>query len=327
MRVVEAIAAGQVPRKRIVPNVCAKIMTGAIVPEGADCVVQVEHTEQTGAETIRFTHSDPRNNICPQGEDMRAGDVVLRKGTRIQPQHIAMLATVGCVEPLVARQPEVGVIPTGNELVEPDRTPGPSQIRNSNGYQLCSQVGAAGAIAKHYGVAGDTEEALGEVIRRAGRENDVLLLSGGVSMGDFDLVPGVLRKSGVELLFEKVAVKPGMPTVFGVARDFFCFGLAGNPVSTFVVFEVLVKPFLFKLMGHEFRPFVSYQPLAAAIVRKRVERDTWMPVQLTPQGGVRAVAYHGPAHLNSLTCADGLICVPRGVKQIEEGTIVCVRQI
>ena len=323
--VVETIAAGARPAKSIRQNECAKIMTGAMVPDGADCVIMVEDTRQTGENTIKFMEEKTSNNICRKGEDIRDGAIVLRKGVRIEPQHIGVLATVGCSKPLVVRRPKVGIIATGNELVESATKPGVSQIRNSNSIQLCAQVKSVGALPKYYGISPDTVDGIDSAVRKAASDCDVILLSGGVSMGDLDLVPGVLKQNGIRLLFERVAVKPGKPTVFGVAEKFFCFGLPGNPVSAFVIFEIMVKPFLFKMMGHDFQPTVMKMRLERDISRKNADRDLWQPVRRTAAGGVASVEYHGSAHQTALCEADGLVLIPRGALEIAEGTIVDVR--
>ena len=327
LTIVESIPAGYVPEKRIGENQCAKIMTGAMVPPGADCVVMMEVTENPTATTMRFRGEKTADNICFKGEDVRAGEVVLRKGTRLGPEHIAMLASVGCVSPVVAQRPKVGIIATGDELVEPAEKPGDSQIRNSNSYQLSAQVAESGAIPQYYGIAADTERAIETMLKRAMRECDVILLSGGVSAGDFDLVPGILKKNDIELVFESVAIKPGKPTVFGVSGNVFCFGLPGNPVSTFILFEVLVKPFLYKMMGHDFKAATIRAPSGREIVRRRAHRMTWMPVAFTEEGKVVPVEYHGSAHIQALGSAAGIISIPAGVDRIEEGTFVHVRQI
>jgi molybdopterin molybdotransferase len=300
-------------------------MTGAIVPAGADCVVQVEHTEPTGEATVRCTAENTTDNICRQGEDVRRGDVVLRRGTVLRPQHLAVLAAVGCAQPQVARRPRVGIVATGDELVAPDQTPQWSQIRNSNSLQLIGQAATMGVVPLDYGVAGDTEEALHEVVERAEGDSDVLLLSGGVSMGDYDFVPGVLSRHGIRLLFEKVAVRPGMPTVFGVSDRLFCFGLPGNPVSTFSIFELVVKPFLYRLMGHAFQPVTIPMQLDGDVARRKVDRTSWVPVRRTGPGAVRPVEYHGSGHIHALVEADGLVCLARGVARIEKGSPVDVR--
>lgn len=327
LTVVETVQAGRTPKKSIGRNECAEIMTGAMVPEGADCVVMVEFTEQPTVNTIRFTGKETSNNICCKGEDIRQGDIVLHRGERIMGQHVALLATVGCVKPCVAHRPKVGIIATGDELVEPGAKPGNSQIRNSNSYQLCAQVASAGGMPEYYGIARDTGESIDSMVRTAAAENDVMIISGGVSVGKLDLVPGILRKNEFELLFEKIAIKPGMPTVFGRSDKMFCFGLPGNPVSTFVLFELLVKPFLYKMMGHDFRPFSVPMRLEKTISRKKTKRAAWIPVATDDTGGVVPVEYHGSAHIRALCDTDGLICVPAGVGEIAEGTIVDVRQI
>ena len=327
LTIVETIPAGMLPKETVGPNQCSKIMTGAVLPKGADCVIMVEHTDQTSQSTIRFTGSETADNICLKGEDIKTGAIMLNSGTLIKPEHIAVLASVGCVKPLVSCRPRVGVIATGNELVEPQIIPNSSQIRNSNSYQLTAQLTEAGAIATYYGIAADTENSIDSTLKKAIAQSDVVLLAGGVSMGDFDLVPGVLKENGIELLFEKVAIKPGRPTVFGISDEVFCFGLPGNPVSTFVIFEILVKPFLYKMAGYDFKPVIIPMPLAKKISRRRTERISWLPVIFTDNGTVTPVEYHGSAHINALCGADGLISIPIGIDEIKEGTTVNVRQI
>jgi len=325
--VIEVIPAGQSPQKEIGSGECSKIMTGAAVPSGADCVVPVEITRETSDGRIEITDELSSDNICRQAEDIHRDDMVLEKGACIGPQHIGVLATVGCTNPLVARQAAVGVIATGDEIVEPGETPAPAQIRNSNGHQLCAQVRRAGGLPTYYGIVPDTTEALDAAIKQAAEDCDVILLSGGVSMGDFDLVPGILKKNGFNLLFEKIAVKPGKPTVFGVSNTAYCFGLPGNPVSTFVIFELLVRPFLEQLMGRAARPNSWPMQLAEPIRKRDTARDTWIPVAVTAPGFVQPIAYHGSAHLNALAKADGLVCVPRETRELAEGAIVDVRPV
>jgi molybdopterin molybdotransferase len=334
LTVIETIPAGTLPKKAVGPNQCAKIMTGAVVPDGADCVIMVEHIESVGQNKIRLTRNPPyvwrETNIRPRGQDVKKGDVVLRAGCRIGAPHIAVLASHGCIKPLVFLQPRVGIIATGDELVEPSQTPTSCQIRNSNSFQLTAQVRSAGAMATNYGIAVDTEEAIDAMIKKARHQNDVLILSGGVSVGDYDLVRGILEKNDFRLLFERIAVKPGRPTVFGISDQpapLYCFGLPGNPVSTFVTFGLLVKPFLFKLMGYNFVPPVTHRQLDKTITRKKSERDSWLPVVFTEDNKVAAIEYHGSAHIYALCEANGLLCIPAGVVEIEEGTTVAIRQI
>lgn len=327
LRVTETIPAGYVPREQIRPGTCAKIMTGAMVPKGADCVIMKEYVQPVGEQGIRFVGKDTAINIRFKGEDTSAGQTVLRSGEWIKPQHIAILASVGAVNPLVSRRPRIGIVATGDELVEPNAKPGISQIRNSNSYQLWAQVAAVGAISCYYGIAADNDNAIDSMLKKAIEDRDVVLVSGGVSVGDYDLVPGILKRNGVSLLFENIAIKPGKPTVFGVSDRAFFFGLPGNPVSTFVVFELIVKPFLLKMMGHDLKPASIVLPLAEPIEKRHTEREAWFPVVLTAQGSVRPIEYHGSAHAAALTQADGIVSVPAHVKRLEAGTKVHVRQI
>jgi molybdopterin molybdotransferase len=325
LRVIEMLPAGAVPTKAVGPGQCTKIMTGAAVPQGADCVVMLEQTETAGDNAMRFTGGPTRDNIARKGQFVGAGQVILRRGSRIAPPHIAALASVGCVRPLVARRPRVAVIASGDELVAPDAIPGPSQIRNSNSSQLIAHLAAMGIRAHDCGIVKDVAEDIDRTLKTALAENDLVIVSGGVSVGDFDLVPAMLRRNNVTLHFEKIAVKPGKPTVFGQSERAYCFGLPGNPVSTFVIFELLVKPFLYRLMGHEYRPIEVQMRLDQPVTRKDTERLSWTPVRLTGETMVTPVSYHGSGHLTALCQADGLMRMAIGVGRVEQGVPVRVR--
>jgi len=326
LAVIETIAAGVVPKKKVGQKQCAKIMTGAQVPEGADCVIMVEFTEKVHRDKIRFTGKETGGNICLEAEDIKAGQTVVNKGTLIGLKHVATLAAVGCANPLVGVAPRVGVVATGNELVEPSQTPFLSQIRDSNSYQLAAQVETVGAVTKNYGIVRDTREAIDASVKAVIAENDVVLVSGGVSVGDFDFVPEILKQNGFELLFEKVLIQPGKPTVFGVGENVFCFGMPGHPVSGFVICELLVKPFLYKLMGHDYRPLEVEVLLGRAVRRKKAGRPSWIPVAIK-DGKAFAVEYHGSAHFGALCGADGMVCISKGTAEIKEGTMVRVRRV
>ncbi|MHC4324489.1 MAG: molybdopterin molybdotransferase MoeA [Planctomycetota bacterium] len=327
LSIIENIPAGCMPSKTIEANQCAKIMTGGVVPQGADCVVMFEQTEQPTAKTLRFIGEQTSDNICLKAEDVRIGQMVLRKGTWIRPQHIATLAAVGCGSVRVSRQPEVGVISTGDELVTPDENPGPCQIRETNGHQISAQVGQTGAIVSNYGIVADRKVDIDRMLRKAMAENDVVILSGGVSTGDYDYVPEIMKQIGFNVLFQKVALKPGRPTVFGLSKDTYCFGLPGNPVASFVVFELLVKPFLYKMMGHDYLSACACVPLAIDITRKKTERQSWIPVVISDDLEAKPVTYHGTANITALCDADGLISIDKGVAELEKGTIVKVMLI
>lgn len=325
LAVIETIPAGATPTKTIGPGQCARIMTGAAVPRGSDCVVMIEQTQAVSENMVRFTGSQTADHISRKAQDIHSGQIVLRKGACIRPSHIAVLASVGCVRPPVAVRPRVAVLAGGDELVEPSAKPGPFQIRNSNSAQLIAQLQAMGITARDYGIMKDVAGEIDRVLRAALAENDIVLVSGGVSVGDFDLVPGILRQNKVRLLFDKIAVQPGKPTVFGLAEDAWCFGLPGNPVSTFVVFELLVKPFLYKLMGRDYSPKCVRMRLDETIRRKNTDRQSWIPVRITSDDTVRPVKYHGSGHVLALCEADGLISLEIGVASLPQGTPILVR--
>jgi len=327
LAVIEIIPAGYAPTKSVGPGQCAKIMTGAVVPEGADCVVMKEYIESPTESTVRFVGEKTKDNICQKGEDIKAGDVVLRKGELLKPQHIAVLASVGHARPIVSKMPRVGIIATGSELVDPGTAPEPCQIRNSNSFQLAAQARYMGAAVTDYGITKDTKEAIDNTFKKVAAANDVVIVSGGVSVGDFDFVPDILKRNNIDLLFEGIAVKPGKPSVFGVSQDLYCFGLPGNPMSTFIQFEILIKPFLYKLMGREHRHENVRMPLDESVERRKTERQAWFPVAITAAGTVKRIEYHGSAHISSLCSADGLISIDVGVARVEKGTVVPVRLI
>jgi molybdopterin molybdotransferase len=327
LEVVEIIAAGDIPQKSIGKNQCAKIMTGAKIPDGADCVIMVEHTEKILESTIKFTSDHTNINIAWQGEDIKTGDVVLKKGTFIKPQHIAILASVGCADPLVYKKPKVAVIATGSELVEPNLKPGPTQIRNSNAWQLIAQIERANAIPAYQGIAVDSEIETDLAIKKAISENDVVLLTGGVSMGDYDFVPKILMQNKVNLLFEKIQIKPGMPTVFGVHENAFIFGLPGNPVSTFILFELLVRPFLNKMMGRTNSISEIKLPLGIDYNRRNADRMAWIPSKINTEGELIPVEYHGSAHVNALSDADFIFSIDIGIEKLSKGEKVHARPV
>ena len=327
IEVVEVIPAGKVPEKSVGQNQCSKIMTGAIVPDGCDVVFMVEDSENLTSGKIRFTGKASKSNISFKGEDVKTGDIVLRSGKFIKPQDVAVMASVGHTNVIVKKKPLVGILSTGDELVEPSSKPGYSKIRNSNAYQLLSQVNRAGGTGHYYGIAPDQENITFETIQKAISENDIVILTGGVSMGDFDFVPSVLKMAGVKILFDKVNVQPGKPTTFGVHSKAIVFGLPGNPVSSFIQFETLVRPLINKMMGYNWKPIEQKLPMAVKYERKSPARMGWIPAVITGNMEVMPVDYHGSAHISSLPEADGIFAVKAGTKTVEKGEIVSIRQI
>jgi molybdopterin molybdotransferase len=327
LEILETIAAGKAPEFNVTEKRCSRIMTGAALPNGADMVFMVEDSELIGGDRVRFTGISSKDNISYRGEDVKRGDTVLFPGMIIRPQDIAVLAAVGCTMVTVSKKPVVAVISSGDELVEPDEKPGISKIRNSNAYQLLSQIERAGATGRYMGIARDDKGQTHDIIKKAIAESEVVLITGGVSMGDFDFIPSVIEGLGVKILFSRINIQPGKPTTFGIHPDAIVFGLPGNPVSSFMQFELLVRPLLCKMMGHDFKPVTWRLQLRDTYSRRSTDRLGILPVTLSDEGEVSVVEYHGSAHISSLSGAVGIIPLAAGKKTIEKGEIVSVRQI
>jgi molybdopterin molybdotransferase len=327
LAVIETIPAGVQPQKIIGNNQCAKIMTGAVMPEGADCVLLREEVEEVSGGSVRFKRETTAVNICFKGEDVVVGQRLLSAGARITPSQVAAMALAGIARPLVSRKPTVGIIATGNEIVEPSVRPGQSQIRNSNSYQLFAHCQQFGCNPKYYGIVEDANKSIEAVIKKAREQNDVLLLTGGVSAGDLDLVPEILEKSGFGILFKGVGIQPGRPTIYGKAGQTHVFGIPGSPVASFIVFEVLVKEVLAGLMGLKKFVATARCTLACDVKRQKTNRIGWRPVSVSPDGKAHPVDYHGTAHISSYAIADGIIAIPIGVAELDEGSMVDVRLI
>jgi molybdopterin molybdotransferase len=322
----ETIPAGAAPKQDVEPGTCSKIMTGAMVPKGADCVIMVEETEEHIAGTIRYTGEKKPANICYRSEDMKAGEKVLDAGIVLRPQEIAVLASTGNTSPLVADRPMVAVITTGDELVRPSVKPAGAMIRNSNSSQLASQVSMSGAVGSDLGIVPDNHQAIREILLDAMSGNDIVLLTGGVSMGDYDYVPGIMKSVGIGIIFRTIAIQPGKPTVFGTKGSKLVFGLPGNPVSSFVLFEMLVKPVILKMMGCSAPPITYRMKLGEDLFRRRSERKSFMPVMIR-NGEIFPIEYHGSAHINAYSRANGIITMEIGTDLLKKGTFADVRPV
>jgi molybdopterin molybdotransferase len=327
LTIIEEIPAGKVPVNLIAPNQCARIMTGAMVPEGADFVLMKEHAEFTASKCVRCIRHAESGNICYQGEDVKTGDTVLSPGIKLLPAHLAIMAALGCVRPLVTKMPEVAVISTGDELVEPGDKLGAGKIRNSNGLQLTAQAWQLGLQTDYLGIVPDNRQKLLEAVSDALSRYHVILITGGVSVGDYDFIPDILRELQVDILFHGMKVKPGRHVLFGKKGNHFVIGLPGNPVSAFVLFELLVKTLLGRLMGSKVQPAVLHVPLAESYSRRNQDMLFFIPVSLTGEGTALPLEYHGSAHIHAYAAANGMMEVPVGVKEIKKGELVHVRLI
>jgi molybdopterin molybdotransferase len=329
LRVVAEIAAGAVPTQPVQPGECARIFTGAPMPDGADAVVMQEDTQTLDGGRVRITDQKvkPHQWVFARGAEMRAGDVVLHAGAALNPAALGVLAGLGLTKAILHPAPRVGIVSTGNELVEPGEALKPGQIRNSNGAMLAAQVLHAGGSPMSCGIVRDEPDATRSMLDGALKANHVLLVAGGVSVGKFDLVPGVLEELGVAIHFRQVRLKPGKPLLFGTKGDALVFGLPGNPVSAFVCFELFVRPALRVLAGHaDPGPRLTRLPIAEGIAEVN-DRPTYRParLELREEGyRVHPLPWLGAPDLRGLQPADALLVLPPGESRLDPGTLAWV---
>jgi molybdopterin molybdotransferase len=320
------VAAGSIPSVVVGPGQAASVMTGAPVPDGADTVVMVEWTSGFGASTVSINRPvDVGANISPRKEIVQKGETVLSAGTRIGPRTSSLLAMAGCDPVPVWELPKVAVLSTGAELTAPGEVPGPAQIRDCNGPALVALLRELGLSPVDLGRVGDDRRATTAAIER-GLEHDVLLVSGGVSAGAYDFVRDVLSSLGVETHFQRVAVKPGKPFVFGQREEKMVFGLPGNPVSAVVVFRVFVATALRIRMGMPPSPPRTLRARLTNDIRKKPDRLWFVPAALTFGDVVTAAPLDGAgsADIPTMARADGLVVAPRGETRVEQGALVDV---
>jgi len=285
LEVVGQIRAGQYPTSVLQSGQAVQVMTGAPVPPGATAVQPVERTRQVDPRHVEIlTPLEPETNLARQGSEVHAGDEVLRRGVTIDPASVAVLAAVGKARLSVGRRPSVAVLVTGDELVDVWDKPSRGRIRNSNGYAIQAQASWAGAEVRPLGVIPDDAERIAEAVRE-GFSSDVLVLSGGVSEGAFDLVEEVLTKFDVGFLFTKVAIKPGAPLVFGRRGEKLVFGLPGNPVSAQVTFDVFVRAALLRMQGASTVSRPSVEVELEEPLRNRSGRRAYSPARVRFEKG------------------------------------------
>ena len=326
---IEDIPAGYLSQKTVGSGQAARIMTGAYVPEGADTVVKVEDTERDGNRVRIFVESPKGENIRYSGEDVKEGDLVLSKGKIVGPAEVGMLASLGRSFIKVYQKPLVAMIATGDEIADIDEDTSGEKIISSNSYSLHAQVRECGALPLQTGIAKDREESLMAAFRAALRA-DVIISSGGVSVGDYDFVKDVMEQMGTNIEFWQVAQRPGKPLAFGTMEGKLVFGLPGNPVSSMITFEEYVRPALLKMMGHEeiFRRTIKailtedikkkggLKHFIRALVKKEGERFT-----------VSTTGEQGSGILTSMVLANGIIVLPEDMTLVKKGEEVAVQLI
>jgi molybdopterin molybdotransferase len=322
LEVVGEVRAGQWPDLAVGPGQAVRIMTGAPVPPGADAVQQVEKTQPLDEFRVTILSAVAEGaHVAPRGSEVRAGDVILGKGRVIDPAALAVLASAGRSRVRVARRPLLALLVTGDEIVDTAAVPGPAQVRNSNGPAVAAQARLAGADVVPLGVAPDRQDAIESALRR-GLHADVLVVSGGVSAGDYDLVEPALLALGARFLFTRVSIKPGAPLVFGRLGDTLVFGLPGNPVSAQVTFELFVRPALMRMQGARGagRPRVAVE--LASAVGNRSGRRSHLPARVLREDGrlvARLVRSQGSGDLAAHARANALVVIDEGREHAAAG--------
>lgn len=320
-RLAGIVAAGEPSNDTLAPGTTVKVMTGAPVPPGAARVVMVEQAaEQDGR--VRLDEPSTARNICKKAEDVAVGQTVLRAGTRLGALHIANLIACGIGEVDVSRQVRLAIVSTGDEIVDSVADLSSGKIMNTNGPLLRGLAQRWGLAVAREDTVPDDKAKLRRTLEQALAEADFVVVTGGVSAGDYDFVPEVITDSGLQIHFSRVAVKPGLPTTFATGDKGSLFGLPGNPAAVYLTFHLFVLRAVARLSGGEYGPRRFKVRLAGELTRRSASRTEYCPCCISSDGLAERVTYHGSAHLTALTQADGFLVIPQGVTSLPAGARV-----
>lgn len=325
--IVGEVAAGQSFKGRVKPGCAVRIMTGAMLPAGSDRVIMKEHVESVGKGRIRISVEDERINVCSRGEDVRKGETLYHAGEFVTPIVLANLASSGVSCVSVYRKPRVGILSTGSELLRIGQKPKRGKIYNSNGPLLRSLLRSMDLEVVGEKMAGDRLPTLKKAFSTLLAKSDVVFATGGVSVGEYDLVAEVLEGVGCKIHFDRVAVQPGKPFTFATRGKKPIFAFPGNPVSVFASFFLFAVPALYIMMGIDYEHRVLEGTFKGDFERRRTERELYLPVRFTEGGRIESVGYHGSGHLYALSLADGLMVVPVGKCEVRDGETVSVLEL
>jgi molybdopterin molybdotransferase len=315
LKLVGESAAGRGWRGKLKLGEAVRIMTGAAVPDGADAVQKLEVVDDRGDSVTILEPTEKGRYIVPKGKEGKKGKAVLRIGERITPANISIPAAFGFAKVKVSKRPRVAIISTGSEIVDVGKKPGPDQIRNSNSIMLKALCEQAGVVVTTYPNVGDDISDLKSQISDAVRNSDILVTTGGVSVGKYDLTKLALKELGAEVFFERVALKPGKPTVFGRLKKSLVFGLPGNPVSAAVTFYLFVRKAILQMQSAGVSDLEEATAVASKSIKSTKERDTYLPCSLSIETGgsltVEPVNWHGSSDFVGFSRADALAIIPK----------------
>lgn len=327
LRVECKIAAGHSFKAEVLDYTAVKIMTGAVVPEGADAVVPVEFTEEENNIVKIFKEPSKWDNIRFAGEDIKKGQLVIKSGTKIRPEEIGMLSALNIKNIDVRKKPQISILATGDELAKAEEELSKGKIRNINSFSLYAEALKHQCVPYDFGIAKDNKEELIEKLRKA-KDCDILIISGGVSVGDYDYVKRSLKALGMEELFWKVSIKPGKPVLFGILKNTLVFGLPGNPVSALVTFRQFVLPAIYKMQGRSGKPWIELKAVLEDSIKKEKGFVHFLRGKTSIKDGrlfVRKTSQQSSGIFSSMINSDCLIIVPEEVNEIKNGEEVMIQ--
>lgn len=327
LRIIGNLPAGYTSENIINEDMAMKIMTGAPVPEGADAVVPIEFTKVEGNVVKISKEAIKWENIRFAGEDVKKGQLVISRGKVIRPAEIGMLAALNIDSVKVAKTPKISILATGDEIVNLGEELLPGKIRNINSYSLYAQVLKHGCNPMDLGIARDSREEIREKLEM-GKDSDILIISGGVSVGDYDHVKNVLNEMGMEEKFWRIAIKPGKPVLFGVMGNTLVFGLPGNPVSSMVAFEQFVLPAIYRMQGRKKKTWNEVNAILEGNIEKKSGLMYFLRGKTVLKNGriyVKPTDSQSSGAFSSMVLADCLIVIPKGVKEVKSGDEVLIQ--
>lgn len=324
VEVVATLRAGEIFNRAVKKGQVVRIMTGCALPKCFDRVIKVEDTEKLSDDRMKILQMPPERNVCNRGEDCRKGTLLIAKGDNIGVPQLSLLATAGRGALRVYKRPRVCVISTGDEIIEPDEKITFGKVRNSNAPILIALAKKFGADVEYLGIARDNIKDIRNKIRK-GLQADILIISGGVSKGEFDYVPQVLKELGVKKIFHKVKIKPGKPLWFGKKKDTVVFGIPGNPAATYLSFSLFVRPAILKMQGNKDTGIEFYQGRLTQDFKVSTDRPAFHPCNVRFQGAaflLRPLRHHSSGDMFSVSRSEGFLMLREGRYQLKKGNWV-----